>query len=419
MPNIQYQIIQKHYKISNIQELASMTTYELTNEQRKYFGLDPIENHWERTVFSGDTYRPESILYFDNDIIKRHIVSTEKEYLEKQYNERTRNRIVLLPKTEKGKEKKLTASVLEQRQPIGVYLSISCGVLTIGNYNSQTTFYSSCWDNEQQSKKQICEIIDDFTNDCPENHFVEIEKYKNIKRKNIKFKSGDYFCFKLDRVNYGFGRLLLDVNKIRKKKLINDFHGLGLLMGPPVIIELFAFKSKTKSVDVVTLDKYPKLPADVMMDNLLLYGEFEIIGNREINDEEFDFPISYGRSIDQRRIVFLQWGLIHKELPQEKFYKYIMGEKEFDKNPYGYYSIGFRPHYDSTEVIKTINNNGVYNFDSSKHYKAKWDLRNPDNKAIREELFKIFGLDSNKNYYENSKLTGTILPSEIIKQIEQ
>jgi len=119
------------------------TTYELTNEQRKYLGLDPILKHWDKVVLSGDTYRPESILYFDKDTIKRHIVSTEKEYFEKQYDELTKDRSILLPKTNKGKEKKLTASVLEQRQPTGLYLSISCGHLKIGNYNSQTTFYSS------------------------------------------------------------------------------------------------------------------------------------------------------------------------------------------------------------------------------------------------------------------------------------
>lgn len=395
-----------------------MTTYELTNERRKYFGLDPIESHWDRVIFKGDTYRPESILYFDKDTIKRHIVSTGKEYSEKHYNELTKDRTILLPKTDKGKEKKLSASVLEQRQPTGVYLSINSGHLTIGNYNSQTTFYSTRWDNEQQSEKEIFDFINEFIVNSPENHFTEIEKYKSLKRQNIKFKSGDYFCFKLDRTNFGYGRLLLDVNKIRKKKLIDDFHGLGLLMGSPLIIELFAFRSTIKKVNINELDKQPKLPSDVMMDNLLLYGEFEIIGHREIEDGEFDFPISFGRSIDQRRIVFLQWGLIHKELPHEKFYKYVTGEKEYDQNPYGYYSIGFRPHYDSIEVIKAVKNKGVYSFDNARHYKAKWDLRNPKNKDIRDELFKVFGLDSTKNYYENSKLTETKLPSELNMQLK-
>ncbi len=395
-----------------------MTIYELTNKQREYFGLDPIESHWDRIVFGGDKYRSDSILYFDKDTIKRHIISTDKEYFEKQYDEQTQDRKILLPKTGKGKEKKLSASVLEQRQPRGVYLSVSSGHLKIGNYNSQTTFYSSRWDQELPSEKEIHKIIDDFISSSPENHTTEIENYKRLKRRHIKFKSGDYFCFKIDRMNYGFGRILLDVNKIRKEKLIDDSHGLDLLMGPALIVELFIFKSNTKNIPIDTLDKQPKLPSDVMMDNLLLYGEYEVIGNREIKDEEYDFPISYGRSIDQRRIVFLQWGLIHKELTQDKFNKYVTGEKEYDQNPYGYYSIGFRPHYDSIEVLKNIDNQGAFNFDNAKFYKAKWDLRNPKNKEIKDELFKVFGLDPSKNYYTNSIMTGTKLPSEIIKQLK-
>lgn len=395
-----------------------MLSRELTNNQREYFGLDPIEKHWDRVAFNGDTYRTESILYYDKDVIKRHIVSTEIEYSENQYNEQTKDRKILLPKTDKGKDKKLTASVLEQRQPLGVYLSINCGILTVGNYNSQTTFYSSRWDNEEQSQKPIFEIIEDFIKKSPDNHLVEITKYKNAKRQNIKFKSGDYFCFKLDRINFGFGRLLLDINKIRKKNLIDSFHGLGLIMGPAVIIELFAFKSPTKAMDIATLHMQNKLPSDVMMDNLLLYGEFEIIGHREIEDDEFEFPISYGRSIDQRKIVFLQWGLIHKELSQEVYNKYLFTEETQEgQNPYGYYSIGFRPSYGGIEIIKAVNNNGVYDFKNARHSKAKWDLRNPKNIEIKNELFKVFGLDPNKSYYENSKLTGTKLPSEIIKRL--
>ncbi|WP_167851983.1 immunity 26/phosphotriesterase HocA family protein [Hymenobacter elongatus] len=395
-----------------------MTTFELTNNQRKYFGLDPIESHWDRVIFKGDTYRPESILYYDKDTIKRHIISTDNKYSELHYNELTSDRTILLPKTDKGKGKKLSASVLEQRQPLGIYLSVSNGDLTIGSYNTQTTFFSNRWVSEIQSEKSISELVSDFIEQSPDNHLKEIELFKNAKRKNIKFKTGDYFCFKLSRTSYGFGRILLDVNKIRKSKLIESHHGLSLLMGPPVIIELFVYKSNIKKVDIAILDKQPKLPADVMMDNLFLYGEYEIIGHRQIKDEEFDFPISYGRSIDQRKIVFLQWGLIHKELPQDIYQKYIFTEEtQVGQNPYEYYSIGFRPHYDTYEIIKTLNNNGVYDFANSKHYKAKWDLRNPKNKDVKNELFKVFGLDSNKSYFDNSKLTATKLPNEIIKQL--
>lgn len=398
---------------------VSRIEYELTNNEREFLGLDLIENHWDRVIFNGDKYRPESILYFEGDIIKRHIVSTVDKYRECHYNERTEDRAVLLPRTNKGKEKKLTASVLEQKQPLGIYVNVSFGDLIIGSYNTQTIFYSTTWEKERQSNKNsIANIVKEFIEQSPKNHLNEISSFKSAKRKNVKFKTGDYFAFKINRTEYGFGRLLLDVNKARKKKLLPKEHGLNLLMGPPVIVQLFAYKSSNKNTDLSILEKQTTLSADVMMDNLLLYGEFEIIGNKELSDEEFDFPISYGKSLDRRPIVFLQWGLIHKELSKEKLNKYIVGEKPFDQNPYGYYSIGFEPSYDTIDIAKTISNNGVFDFENCNHYQAKRDLRNPNNKNVKDEIFKVFGLDPEKSYFENCKLTGTVLMTEFLKKLK-
>lgn len=383
-------------------------SYEITNKEREYFGLDPVGSNWEKVVFKGDTYRPESILYYEGDTIKRHIISTEDQYREYLYNERTKDRAILLPKTGQGKEKKLTASVLEQRQPTGVYLRVDNGGLTIGNYTTQTTFYSTFWEKSRHSEKEaVPEVIKNFIKQSPENHLAELSLYKASKRKNVKYKAGDYFRFKLNRTEYGFGRLLLDVNKLRKKGLLPHGHGLGLLMGLPLIVQLLAYKSKEKEIAIEVLDKQPKLPSDVMMDNLLLYGEFEVFGHREIREEELDFPISYGRSIDQRQVVFLQWGLIHKELHKEVFNKYVVGEKPLDQNPYGFYSIGFRPHYDTLDIAKAIENGGVFTFKDSEDYKVRWDLRNPKNKTVKDEIFVAFGLDPNKSYLKNCHLTDT------------
>ena len=129
--------------------------FELTNDQRIYFGLDPVSPKWDRVILKGDSYREESILYFDGDVIKRHIVSTEKRYKENQYNDLTRSRTVLLPLTREGKERKLTASVLESRQPTGVYCNIDTnGRILIGNYNTQTAFYQKYQTQESKSKSR-------------------------------------------------------------------------------------------------------------------------------------------------------------------------------------------------------------------------------------------------------------------------
>ncbi|WP_289056039.1 immunity 26/phosphotriesterase HocA family protein [Carboxylicivirga marina] len=394
--------------------------FELDNKQRKYFGLEPVEDSWEKVQFKGDTYRPDSILYFDGDTIKKHVVSTDTNYKETQYNEQTENRELILPKTKKGKPKKLTASVLESRTGIGVYLSVtSVGDLLIGNYTSRTTFYSRGWEYKQ-SDSEIESLIEEFIINSPSDHFEQIEEFRQAKRKNIKYKSGDFFAFKLNRTEYGFGRILFDINKARKKKLISENHGLQMIMGPPLIIKLYAFKSDNKKVDIENLKNEKSLPSDIMMDNVIFYGEFEIIGNLPLGITEFEFPISYGMRIDRTPNVFLQWGLIHKELPKKDFNKYIMLENGGlgDHNPYGYYGVGFRPKYDYHDIKETIENNGEYDFSKGEHYKLDTDLRNPQNDIIRQEIFNVFGLDPKKNYEENCKLTGTKDIVELIKEMK-
>jgi hypothetical protein len=68
------------------------------------------------------------------------------------------------------------------------------------------------------------------------------------------------------------------------------------------------------------------------------------------------------------------------------------------------------------DVVKTIENNGVFDFANCRHYKSKGDLRNPKNKAFKEEFFKAFGLDPFKSYVDNCILTGTLRTSELLKK---
>ena len=403
------------------------SAFELTNHQREYFGLDPIEKHWDKVTLKGDTYRPSSFLYFDGDTIKRHIISTESRYREVQYDEMTRGRIVLLPKTSKGKEKKLTASVLENRTPVGVYLDITnYGDILIGNYSTQTTFYSRRWEPfDFSTNKDVPGLIATFLEASPPNHLKEIGEFKNAKKKHVQFSSGDYFAFKLNRSQFGFGRVLLHIDKVRKKGLIHSDHGLYNIMGPPVLVQLFAYASDAKKVDIKVLDNTPVLPSDIMMDNLLYYGEYEIVGHRDLREDEFEFPISYGRNLNPgKKNVFLQWGLIHKELPSWWFGRYISAENPFvDESspsrhvhgPYRYDSIGFRPKYDSVDVLNAINGIGVYDAGARENFAAEFDLRNPKNAEIRKRILKVFGLKPDLSYVENCKRTGTPLTTEIIK----
>lgn len=393
-----------------------MNKFELTNEQRLYFGIEPVEAHWEKVLLPGDAYRAESILYFDGDVIKRHIISTEHIYHEIQLNSATRGKRLLLPKTAKGKEKKLTAATVEQIHGNGVYLYVSSKYLTIGNYTTQTTFYSTRWElGDNANLVSVSDTISQFIEQSPANHLEQIALFKLAKRKNIKYKAGDYFCFKLNQLEYGFGRILVDVYRLVKLGLVSPKHELKNLMGHALHVQLFAYKSSTRDVSIPMLDLQPKLPSGYMMDNKVLYGEYEIIGNKELEENEFEFPMSYSRSMCNAEIVQFQWGLIQLELPLRKFNKYL-NQNEFDTAPYSFRAIGFEPSYDSDDVINTLKNGGEFDFDEATTYLAKNDLRNPANKEIKEEIMRAFGVNPNLSYIENCRLLNVGKISDLLKE---
>ena len=396
--------------------------FELSNKQREYFGLQPVDASWIRVLLKGDKHHPESILYFEGESVRKYVKSTALDYTECQYDEPTRNREILLPKSGKGREKKLTASALESRQPWGVHCRIDVrGRIYIGSYETHTTFY----DNGLQEQKaniesNMNERVSQFILSVPPNYLQLLNSFVNAKRQNVKYKAGDFFCFRISLTEYGFGRILLDIYQLRKKSRITSEHGLGFLMGRPVLVKIYAYVSQSKAVNLDELEKVKSLPSDYMFDNLIFYGEFEIIGNKNLSESDFDFPMSYGRHISAyKKSVFFQWGLIHVELPATEFTKYLSAENpalpenypwRMEDNPYGYYGLGLYPHYLGTEIKKTIENNGDFDFGFSPYYKTHFDLRNPKNSDVREELMRTFGLDPEKNYKENCLLTNTSNP---------
>jgi hypothetical protein len=270
-------------------------------------------------------------------------------------------------------------------------------------------------------------LVENFIRTCEDGYLSDINQFKNSKRKNIKFRPGDFFTFKINRTEYGFGRILLNIDEIKKRNLIPKYHGLSFLMGKPVLIKVYAYISSSKDINIEELEKTSALPSDYMMDNLFFYDEYKIIGRKDLKSEDLDFPMSYGRHISAtKQSIFLQWGLIHLELPVTYFNKYLVAENPFapegspsrkSTNPYGYYGMGFRPTYGTTDVKDAIENVGAYNFLNHLKFKGNFDLRNPRNKEIRAEIMRAFGLDPIKNYDENCDLTNTIDSKKLLKII--
>ena len=376
--------------------------FELTNEQRKYLGLIPVEEHWELVKFDNGIY-----YYFEDDTIKKEIKVSKNYYHEAELNEKTaENRTMILPKTKRGKIKKFNYTATQSFSPFGTYFTFSTDGVIIANYTTQRTYYSEIFsEKEKISLDNLKKWLDKWMKETTEEDLEEIEEFKNAKRKHCKFNEGDFFAFKISRREWCFGRILLDVSKLKKDENFkkNKNYGLTNLMGKPLIIKVYHKISDNKNIDLKELSKCLALPSQAIMDNIFYYGEAIILGNLPLKPEENDMFISVSESISgiDKNIAYLQYGLIYREIPLSDYEKLI---KELKIGPQTLRRevIGFViDTYKLKECIEAKSNSPFW-----EKYKKRNvpDLKNPDHIELKRKIFKAFGLDADKTYEENLKM---------------
>lgn len=376
--------------------------FELTNEQRKYLGLIPVEEHWELVKFDNGIY-----YYFEDDTIKKEIKVSKNYYHEAELNEKTaENRTMILPKTKRGKIKKFNYTATESFSPFGAYFTFSTDGVIIANYTTQRTYYSEIFsEKEKISLDNLKKWLDKWMKETTEEDLEEIEEFKNAKRKHCKFNEGDFFAFKISRREWCFGRILLDVSKLRKDENFkkNKNYGLANLMGKPLIIKVYHKISDNKNIDLKELSKCLALPSQAIMDNIFYYGEAIILGNLPLKPEENDMFISVSESISgiDKNIAYLQYGLIYREIPLSNYEKLIK-ELKIGAQTLRREGIGFViDTYKLKECIEAKSNSPFW--EKYKKHNIP-DLKNPDHIELKRKIFKAFGLDADKTYEENLKM---------------
>ena len=376
--------------------------FELTNEQRKYLGLIPVEEHWELVKFDNGIY-----YYFEDDIIRKEIKVSKNYYHESELNVKTsENRTMILPKTKRGKIKKFNYTATQSFSPFGTYFTFSTDGVIVANYTSQRTYYSETFtEKEKISLEDLKKWLDKWMKETTEEDLEEIEEFKNAKRKHCKFNEGDFFAFKLSRREWCFGRILMDVSKLRKDENFekNKNYGLAHLMGKPLIIKVYHKISDNKNIDLKELSKCLALPSQPIMDNIFYYGEAVILGNLPLKPEENDMFISVSESISgiDKNIAYLQYGLIYREIPLSDYEKLIK-ELKIGPQTLRREGIGFViDTYKLKECIEAKSNSPFW-----EKYKKRNvpDLKNPDYIELKRKIFKAFGLDADKTYEENLKM---------------
>jgi len=265
-----------------------MTPYELTNDQRRYFGLTLVSNNWDRQWLS-DTVAG----YFNKDKLIK-VLNYGWGYLEYDTDICTRDREILPPKTSRGKEQNLTVARILKIKGCGVQFSGSFQGGGIHVYdNKRNLFFIKSYSEEGEIKAygDIDNWISKYISKVPPNYFDWLDEQLSQKRLKVKVKDGDIVAFRISQSEYGFARILLDVFSEKKKGDIISpelfsFHPRSLIVAP------YAFYADTINVNIDHLIRRNTLPTLCIFDLDVYRGEMPIVGHRPLNemDRQIPFP---------------------------------------------------------------------------------------------------------------------------------
>ena len=265
-----------------------MTPFELTNDQRRYFGLALVADNWDKQQFS-DTVT----VYFDRDKIVK-VLNYRLGYYEYDTDISTKDKRLLLPKTARGKEQKLTVPGILKIKGSGVQFSGSFqggGIHVYDNRRNLFFIRSFTEDGEIKTYEDIVNWINNYIAKLPSNYFDWLNQELVKKRLNIKIKEGDVVAFKIAPGEYGFARILLDVfAEMKKGDIIRPqlywVHPRSLIVAP------YAYYGNTLKVDIDILLTKKTLPTLCIFDLDVYRGEMPIVGYRPLseNDKQIPFP---------------------------------------------------------------------------------------------------------------------------------
>ncbi len=356
--------------------------FKLTNDQRKSFALVPVSDHWECIEPKPSPYDQfKTYLYLDGDTIVKCIISSDSQYCEYELSEKVSpDRKYLLPKTTKGKPSLLSSSAVLKRNGIGMRLVYKDNYIHLYNEKTECSYFFNAYLNDD-----ICNLegfsrwVENWCKETTDADIADIVRFSQQERRRIRYQEGDVFRFKISRRLYGFGRILLDYEKMRKKK--ESFW--DILMSKPLVCSVYYIVTDRDDVSLDELKHLGSLPSTIITDNSLFYGEYEIIGNLPLTENE-DYPVMYGNSIHVgEKAVCYQCGKTFRKIDNgTALYP------DFINN-----GVSFNLNLTLDILLQCIKENS--NTPYWTHYHSYWvnqDLRNPKHAEKLQKVKAQFGL---------------------------
>lgn len=265
-----------------------MKPYELTNNQRKYFGLSLVADNWDKVQLC-DT----STIYYNRDKIVK-VLQTDHGYFEYDTNVESKHRQFILSNTSKSIEQNITIAKILKQNRSGIQFSGSFqggGIHVYDNRRKLFFIKSFPEDGEIKSYSDIDNWITKYINNVQPDYFDWLDKELSRKKLRVKIKEGDIIAFKITHRQYGFARILLDVFAQTQKgdivsSNLNIFHPRSLIVSP------YAYFADNLQIDIDNLVNKKTLPTLCIFDLEVYQGEMPVVRHKplSIKDKLIPFP---------------------------------------------------------------------------------------------------------------------------------
>ncbi|EAE2636913.1 hypothetical protein E1V02_15350, partial [Listeria monocytogenes] len=165
-------------------------------------------------------------------------------------------------------------------------------------------------------------------------------------------QQGSIFSYPIGN-EYGFGLVIGCFQMFRKQKIMpqDSSHYLNLMMGVPLVIRSFNYTSKQNTVDLPLLKKRQLLNPEFIMDDLVLRGDFPIIGRVVLEEADILFPMNFSfngvsttyagyqaidepdrdiiKKYEEEITIRFDWGFGSKTMTAKEFLKRRSGKESF------------------------------------------------------------------------------------------
>ncbi|AYY69784.1 immunity 26/phosphotriesterase HocA family protein [Listeria monocytogenes] len=179
-----------------------------------------------------------------------------------------------------------------------------------------------------------------------------LAKAKRKVKMRQTIQQGAVFSYPIGN-EFGFALVIGCFQTFRKQKIMpqDSSHYLNLMMGVPLVIRTFNYTSEQKIVDLQLLKKQELLNPEFIMDDLVLRGDYPIIGKAVLEESDILFPMNFSfngesttyagyqaigasdrESIQRHKkeiMVRFDWGFGSKTMSAKEFLKKSSGKEYF------------------------------------------------------------------------------------------